>query len=77
MLTFGLDYLTQPKFPQSPRALVFIDTVSRSVEGEKQYVTPECVTYPELEANVDKIIKVLERVKKDAAKRFEATKRDR
>lgn len=84
MLTFGIDFFKQPEeFPGPDRAYVFIDTLMGGVvkQGKgkvpKQYVTPECVTYREL--NVDKIIKDLERVKKVAARKFgvAATKRRR
>jgi hypothetical protein len=84
MLTFGLDFFKQPEeFPGPDRAYVFIDTLMVGVvkQGKgrvpKRYVTPECVTYRELEINVDKIIKDLERVKKIAARKFgvAATKR--
>jgi len=73
MIVFGLKFTKQRL---GPGAYVYIHTIFGGVKEygkckvPMQFVTPECVTYRELEVEVNEIIKNLEKVKKEAARKF-------
>lgn len=59
--------------PHIPRSYIEVFPLSRTINGESIYsLTPECVTAIEIIENADKMIKELEKIKKEAIKKYSA-----
>ena len=71
-MTYSLDLLFKPCRAAPPSAHIYVKTHTRKDGSKLMLITPECVSYPEVDYEISRLIKELEELRKRAKKEFAA-----